>query len=454
MTPDTVSMAQSLPSELWLTIFRWAASEPYEAFDTSPLPIMSPEGRAWTHRETLNNLYDRVRKDTPAHEYRTRVRTRTALVLVCKHWYDLAIGILYEFVVLKKRYSCLTFARTLSGDDTLSIGTWTSAFLAPENGLHLGRFIQRLSIHISNEIWRNLMPFAEYFATSLRNCHNISILSVSVDASPNCEKVDDLVTDAILQSNPIRYIKRKNHFLPVLKDTLRLDTIQVLTIPLYHPSTSFPTLSFPQLHTLELYAGPIYDSMIENAFRGIAQWHMPVIRRVYIPSSYDNRPKHYLTNFFKALGSTLTSLDFGTTEDSSLPLILPYCVSIREMTFSSRVTHDIAPVLPRLCGVNVHVRGPRRSEVVAAMDSMAQSMKFLFDNRGSSLTCIRILEPSLNDFAILSGARWTGIFKGIWEHWISQWEVTGVRFEFQNGELIRLPEETFEQTYYTFDVDG
>src|SRR6202012_3635329 len=67
-----------LPSEVWILIFKLAAGEPFSAFDTSSLPIMSSETRAWTHDSPPrpNNPFLFEASRAIYQEYMDRVRLR------------------------------------------------------------------------------------------------------------------------------------------------------------------------------------------------------------------------------------------------------------------------------------------------------------------------------------------------------------------------------------------
>jgi hypothetical protein len=99
------SFTYVLPPEIWIWIFKLAAAEPFALMDTSPLLPATHEERAWTNMQSPSESH--------RSGYGQRVRTRRALILVNKHFYYLAIGILYEYIVMYSPESLSLFSRTL-----------------------------------------------------------------------------------------------------------------------------------------------------------------------------------------------------------------------------------------------------------------------------------------------------------------------------------------------------
>lgn len=81
---------QSLPNELWLEIFHWAIFSPSDAYTSIYHPFCDSYGKS----DDISNL-----------------KMKSTLVLICRLWYDLAIGMLYKDLSIRQG-PCQTGLRT------------------------------------------------------------------------------------------------------------------------------------------------------------------------------------------------------------------------------------------------------------------------------------------------------------------------------------------------------
>jgi hypothetical protein len=106
-----------MPIEIWRMIFHFAAAEPCDAFDTSPLPTLSTDMRSWnvSFAEKDETPVEHRRVDTEERHvaYTARLSLRRNLVLACRFWHHSAMELLYECVVLHLAEAILSFAKAL-----------------------------------------------------------------------------------------------------------------------------------------------------------------------------------------------------------------------------------------------------------------------------------------------------------------------------------------------------
>jgi hypothetical protein len=138
-SPDKIMVRESIPPELWLSIFRSAAAEPRDIFGNTPIDMVWSGTRPW--------LKDWFSEHDP--QYRARKRTRTALVLVSKYWRSLATEILYECVFLTEEYMLRSFSRTLEDDWQAVPITYPNRQSCFDGPRHIGERVRCLHIDFS-----------------------------------------------------------------------------------------------------------------------------------------------------------------------------------------------------------------------------------------------------------------------------------------------------------------
>jgi hypothetical protein len=417
-----------------------AASEPSAILDTSPLPVMSLERRAWNYHEDDGEDIGDYGDELPS-QLRSREVTRRALVKVCKRWYDLAIGILYECVFLRTLSAYQLFARTLDhGAGASRIQTGSSSI--EPRPVVVGNFVKRLHVTIKDRDWTWLTKTEAYaLALSFQRVPNINALFTSTfDDVCGMPIARQLNSSIVVNGRLLRFLKQTS------QDNLNLDTIrrfemiQVLTITIPYPAASPFECFSPNLHTLQLLPGLYPDVVRFIDMQWITQWRAPALQRVYIPLF---TPVDLTMPLFRAFGHSLVAVSFNKAWTSGISPILPHLPALQEITLHHQALNLLAPMFPQLIGINLQLdamRG-RWSLPSVNMSELVCGMNTLLDQHGSRFRFLRILRSSLRNL----GSSGKVLGKSHWEDWITKWKDRGVRFEFETGELVELPvEETDE----------
>jgi hypothetical protein len=434
-----------LPSELWILIFKLAAGEPFSAFDTSPLPIMSSEHRAWTHigPPRPNNPFLSETSRAIYQDYMDRVRLRINLVLVCEYWRTLAISLLYEYVLLRHRHASVSFSQVMTAHTTsLELPGTPADGYSP----HISRYVKRLDIHINWTQWNSFrLNKAPAFASSFQHCNNLDVLVSTTDGSQYADEVEVMVFEVLIKHNPLlRYIKRSRRVLTSTQMVRSFNAIEVLSLAISStdiqiPSESNSELSLPRLHTLEIR---VIDSNVHQ-FRlvWLSNWHLPALRRLHLPHDLvETEPKNDFVTFIKAFGHTLHCIDFDyiavTTASSGQSLAIAHCPSLREISLRASVLKDTLFTLPNLCGVKL-LFDDRRD-----LDGLNVRLCTLWE-RSQQLKLIRFLNFSEREFPYFDNVDWKMLWEEkdaqTWAALIRQWARNGVRMECETGELLEPP---------------
>jgi hypothetical protein len=156
----------SLPPEILLRILRTAAGEPHYSLDTSPLSSsrLVDWRRSWTH--------------PPSQGRTARMKTKTALVLVSKHWHAVASEILFEWVDLRTMPQFNAFLQVMHDDwMMLQNSLWG---ITTSSGRQIGRYVKcfRIHIQIRDEETTVTLHFKNGLTSLVRLFNNLELLSI------------------------------------------------------------------------------------------------------------------------------------------------------------------------------------------------------------------------------------------------------------------------------------
>jgi hypothetical protein len=367
---------ESIPPELWLSIFRLAAAEPREIFDTSPIDALWAGTRAWRNSWKSDD------------KYRRRKRTRTSLVLVSKYWRTLATEILYEFVLLTEHEMFSSFSRTLEGDwQDAQITAHTDCRSSEGSTRHVGQLIRylrldffyaELSMLSNTEVGRIMSSFRLCPAGEVVFISYI-IADVQISAAPS-------VLGALVNAGaPLRYVHGgSSHSIPPFLRIPSDNHIEVLSLMTQdHEWSSVTPLLLPYLYTLIIR--PTDD---DYAFvQWIIRCDLPLLTTVtlgsrWIASKIDN----LLYLFFERHGGSITMLDVSAEYACDLSMILPHCPSIESIMIPVQHAQSLQPVLAKLRFIGLDL--PERILNDEDIDQLSRAMEIISEEHGGRLQAL------------------------------------------------------------------
>jgi hypothetical protein len=410
---------------------------------------MSPERRAWNYDEGHPEMDAPWRKGLPnelTEEQRGRAASRLSFIIVCRRWYELSIGLLYQYVPLFSPRSFESFARAIIDSAKAPVDTGSSS---PQEAPHLGDFVKYLYLFLSGPAWCDDTLFdPSAFATCLRHLRNIKVLVLSTEVNEQAlprERYRTIASPIEMALGPVvRYIRRTTFYPPHFESIRHFDRIEALSINIIQVPHPFERCCFPNLHTLELLT-PRLNYMISTQHLGwMTSWEMPSLRRVYVPTFFSVEKTIPL---FRHFGTSITAVSLNPAWEDGVPLLLPHLPSLREVAVGCESLSDLLPVMPGLVGIKVCIGRRRwskegynnRQDVGFMMAKLNNGMATLLANHGPHFKCLRIIEPSLAELASQSELLWDSKYAEMWEEWIIMWKAKDVRFEFDTGDPVELP---------------
>jgi hypothetical protein len=432
------SPISSLPPELLLDILHLAAGEPHAVLDTSPLGS-SRSGewrRSWAYPYTHG-----------PNSRTSRMKTKTALVLVSKYWRIMSLEILFEWANLHN-------AALLNSFFSLVKNEWTK--MQQENvddgsnsastGKHIGRFVKYLHVYLPGpedhdhvhleftpdkliplfRFFTNLEWLSLYHGGSEAEFTDISIRMVAQVANNGCR---------------LRSMAGMTDFaLFPLLDTPQVDTIEVMNLSGSPDMGNFwddiPPLTFPRLNTLDLSTW----LPIASLFRWLSRCTLPSLIRFVsarIGSNWDD-----YASLFLAHGKSLVALDLSNPAEFPLSLLLTCCPSLEEATIHPDSFEELAPAIPKLAYIGIPFYLPpyfytaKNRQRIRDWDGC---MKLIFEHRNrGTLAVIRLPEFEPEQMSLLRNCGRSAV--GKLEHWIEVCKAEGVRLEHEDGELVEITE--------------
>jgi hypothetical protein len=433
------SYCPAVPTEIWMHIFKLAASEPFSLIDTSPLPPATDEKRAWTDVPSPFN------SSHPG--YGKRVRMRHALILVNKHFHYLAIGILYKYIVMSCPESLLLFYRTL---DDWRRSTKLGDAVNPAQSIKCLNLSMRMYDQTFQGRDERCLDYS--FIASFRILTNLEILLIDGAMTPRDAWVQSLVLREILKNGcRMRYVNCSGDPGPFDKFPTaeifqyQYATLEVLNMLLavtgLYPFdfSALPPYTLPRLHTLK-----INSNHHSNILKWMSTWDLPSLQSCRLPvlaQSSETRTSDFLP-FFKVHGKKIKTLclDDIMTAACLLPILL-HCPVIREFTIPPHNFIDLNPQIIR--GLLVlrfsmpifNHDGHSFDNVVSVLE---QCMTLLFETYGKDLKRVRLLRFDASD---LRPPMCTTQNLMPWKSWIERFEKEEIRFEFDDGELVKIPKD-------------
>jgi hypothetical protein len=448
-----------IPPEIFATIFRLAAGEPFYTFDTSPLPPFSEEGRSWS--TSLPDQRSKQRKE--------RARTRTRLVLVSKLWRSLALELLYESVMLKLPYSLCKFVRALHSDITFT--TAHNELLPTQRISPVSWFVRRLEIRLGSS-YNTFAQLDDGSLEVLSLLSNVNVLIlrtnggiISTNGGPSELEMSRTLAHKIVRSG-CRIAHYEADFNPSLDSHIlqfTSSTLEVARLICDDPPKidTKSSLSLPHVHRLELRV--MSYSTEHLILRWFAECQLPSLRRLrfelYLAISLlEYQPGTILQQFWSALGQYVTFLDVNGISWSGsrigLRNILRSFPSLQKLVNSPRdqpgerfpnhlnlVQIDVVMgVFHRLDGIMHPPSVSTTSEWKFSMNGLIHGfiMKPEATLSGHCLERVRLIDISKAGFG---DSRWRQADLATWQIWIDQFRDAKVRLEFSSGDLVVIPDK-------------
>jgi hypothetical protein len=423
-----VPILQGLPPEIWRFIFRLStAIEPF-ILDTSPIPPLTNEMRAFKY-DFDNSM--------GAHA----LRTKRTLILVCKTWRHLALEYLYEFIWIWKPdelFSLLSLIRSEVHDtDPISHNP--------------ARFIKHLFLSLGSFVYPEYKPkkqkIDEAFITLFSLCRDLRILRVATggfqlnypvigDLNSNLRSLD-VQWDDDLSDSP----SWCHTLMTQLPQHGILEALCLTFLGSGGLLFGFPEapLSFPRLYFLGLEISD--ESEKERILSLMAHWQLPRL----VDLSFDCREDRFqgssVAQFFCSFGSNLTSLNLDMLEDDEAVMrIVEMCPNVQNLhILFNRPQPPYTPFpharqLQRLQFSSRDWEAEERYGCFAFIDAIEG---IYLPNR-PSLRVIQLTDMTHTEL-ISHGLQ---LFIDKWNSWSHRLQENGIRFEDSRGTLIGARDAT------------
>jgi hypothetical protein len=360
---------------------------------------------------------------------------RRNIILVCKHWYDLGLSLLYARVLIESNSQYALFAETMLKDaETVATG---------QTNRHLGSYTRRL--HIRTPTITEQLD-VDAVAHAFRLCNNLD--SLVVEEGRKTSFGGSLVREIMTANPSLRHFRWRTEeftqlaqYLQSMRSLLVLD-LSFYTVCHFEPLQFLPPLSFPQLHTIVI--GSSGDA--PRSVNYLSQWDMPALQRFVVETT----PFLWWSiriPFLQISGLQITHLDLGASArllGGDLGDILRNLTHLRELSasFLAAVEGVNASRHDTLEKISIHLKLADMIEVyddamiLDIMKHLGYFMNMAFMLGGSALKVLRFINLDMVDFKL---AKWDNAQIGRWGEWIGKWRERDVRFEFTSGDLVRLP---------------
>jgi hypothetical protein len=300
----------------------------------------------------------------------------------------------------------------------------------------MGYFTKRLYIDIPSE--------TDVDPTPLRHCTNLSIFVVN----------DSRALLQLFQNcSSIRVIRCRAPVYWTLVPTHAYQSVETLSLSEeYWPSSLLNVIALPRLHTLEILPGKGYLN-----YDCLCDFQLPALRRA-IFGSYNVS----LDPFLQIHEEDILALDLrghmAWYDRLTLNRILTRCKVVEEITIYVYMLNTIsfgATAHPTLLRVGLCMTGriwPDRSELDFLMSSTHLGFRRLFHMGNPKLNVVRLVDFMAQDF--YEAEPWSRTHIEMWESWIDHCSSVGIRFEFDSGELVRIPPKLLVDDYSAVGGDG
>jgi hypothetical protein len=353
----------------------------------------------------------------------------------------MAMPILFEYVVLRNVTQLRLFSNTLEND--FSIVQGDSPEVRPSEGRHHGRFTKFLSIQCMRD-YESIQEMSTYemeaILVSFRLCTNLEVLHAPHSPFSN---LSGLIADQIITNGCcLRYISRDTHSTTATFDTLSIcSSLEALCLSehIYRDDdvwTVYPFLTFPRLHVLDISSRPDYAIM-----RWLAGCNMPALRRLITTADVgdpNSKSAQDLITFYESHGSRLTSLNLQWQQNPNYAAIHSYCSSVQDITVHLGAFSNISPALPNLARIGIYVsfEWSTSGGIDARIRKLGDNMKTARNMHGPALKSMVLVGCDPANLELFS---WTDEHLSLWREWIDLWKSEGVRFEFNNGQVVEVP---------------
>jgi hypothetical protein len=448
------SPISTLPPGLLLYIFTLAAGEPSALFDTSPLgfPRSGDWIRSWTSPYPYG--YKSVAE---------RVKTRTALPLVSKHWRTLASEVLFQYVRLDAS-SLRMFLLGMKEDHTIiKQGDFDAAAVPSTSARHMGRFVKHIDITFADRPGTDYVPLEivnDEVSPLFRLLTNLELITTYVEFAVDgiggewtdvAERIVANVANNGCHLRSLVGMTDSTTLFPLI-GTPQIDTIEVLelwempTMPGETFWDDIPPVTFQRLNTLSLANSNYSVGSLGSLFRWLSRCSMPSLTRYISRGPADWRD--YVYPFFLVHGKSLVALDILLADHITSSLLLPYCPSLQEVRVDAYELNEFIPAIPKLAYIGLyHCYFPSDSieRSLQKLNLLHDCMRYIFTHRTrGTLAVIHLPDWDLEQISTLRLCGRVAVQK--LRHWVEVCKTEGVRLEFYNNGLVEVLEDVDESS--------
>jgi hypothetical protein len=420
-----MATALRLPPELWLIIFRLATDAP-EAYDTSILPPLTSYPRSWDDHDALSG------PEIDVHNF--AVHTKYCIALVSRQWNGLALGLLYEHVLVRSSEGLSSLVLALN--NRRNIGNGSSEGVPKDPTWHT----QRLELNIYSAMHFDYYTLGRttYFgdvATLLSFCPNLKVFNLSTEHDwktywrtsatsliPILQKVGSTLRHLRWDSDdPIETLPKWLSCLPLL------EVLEIHADSHRDSGRGGPAASLPCLHTLIIYGmGQLGVTDV------VARWDLPCLKRLILRVKFelDEDPDEY--RLLTAFGVRITDLDITDCLTQGIRPLISRCPNLTELSISADTfIYDVLPLLERVSVTLEVYDGQAASTTVKVLDSC---MVKLYSTQLPKLKAVRLAD--LDHKRIKKHVKLKPTLREKVKEWIGKWSERGVRFEDPSGRLL------------------
>lgn len=250
------------------------------------------------------------------------LRTKKALLLVCRAWHNAALPLLYEDVVLRRSGQIYALARTIRSNPALYgplIKKIRFSCYVHQNHESIARdslvyILQHCPQLAAISFSTTFLPMIDYTWTT--ESPTSSQTSDTVLADPDALMMEVLKKGARLTALEYhRVFRLQDTFiyspLPLLQACPHLTTLSLFVPPAAAPTVALRDVHLPHLRALYLHPDTGRDDCV-GTLAGVCTWALPALRALHFrPFVHPRRLPLHLAQLLRTHGARLHALDLG-----------------------------------------------------------------------------------------------------------------------------------------------